>query len=523
MKKTRIIFASIFMIISILFCDVVHANSTEANNYDVIYNAHVQNIGWQDKKTDGNTAGTTGANLRLEAININLKNAPEDAKIKYSVYVQNQGWQAEIQNGDTAGTVGKELRLEAIKIKLENLKGYDIKYRVHVQNIGWMRWVKNGETAGIPGGNLRIEATQIKLEKASNEPNVIYSTHVQNIGWQDEVKNGELAGTTGQSLRLEAITINLDNVPENVDISYRTHLQYTGWTDWVKNGQTSGAVGQSLRMEAIQINIENLEDYTVEYRVHIENLGWSNWVQNREIAGTTGKSLRLEAIEIRLKKGGEYIAYGIDVSKYQETIDWKAVKNDGIDFAIIRAGFRGYEKGTLNVDSFFHKNIQEATKAGVDVGVYFFTQAINTSEAIEEANFVLNLIKQYKITYPVVIDTEYANEQHTGRADNIDRETRTAVVKAFCDTISKAGYTPMIYGNKWWFMDALDMKKLNNYDIWLAHYTGATQDNPFANMSDYTGPYTMWQYTDTGKINGINTFVDCNVSFKNYVNGDLHF
>ena len=516
MKKKHIIFCSIFIIIYILFCNVSYAESREINTYNVVYNAHVQNIGWQTQVQNGQTAGTTGKNLRLEAININLKNVPEDAKIKYSTYVQNEGWQTELQNGKTSGTVGKELRIEAIKIKLENLNGYDIKYRVHIQNKGWMRWVKNGEISGIPGGNLRIEAIQIKLEKSSNEPNIIYSTHVQNIGWQNEVKNGELAGTTGRSLRLEAINIDLDNVPENVYISYRTHLQYTGWTSWVKNGQTAGAVGQSLRMEAIQINIENLEGYNVEYRVHIENLGWSNWVQNREIAGTTGKSLRLEAIEIRLKKGEEYIAYGIDVSKYQETIDWKAVKNDGVDFAMIRAGFRGYEKGTLNVDSYFYQNIEGALKAGVDIGVYFFTQAIDTNEAIEEANFVLNLIKPYKITYPVVIDTEYANEEHTGRADNIDKNTRTAAVKAFCDTISKAGYTPMIYGNKWWFMDALDMSKLSNYDIWLAHYTGATQDNPFANMSDYTGPYTMWQYTDTGKINGINTLVDCNIVFKEY-------
>ena len=518
MKKTHILFISIFLILFTMFSDVVYANSIKANNYNVVYNAHVQNVGWQNQVSDGTAAGTTGSNLRLEALNIELKNTPENAKIKYSVYVQGTGWQNEMQDGQTAGSVGKELRLEAIKIRLENLEGYDIKYRVHVQNIGWMRWVKNGEIAGMATSGLRIEAIQIKFVKTSKEPNVIYSTHVQNIGWQKDVEKGDLSGTTGRSLRLEAIKIDLDNVSKDANISYRTHIQYKGWTKWVENGQISGSEGQGLRMEAIQISLANLEGYTIEYRVHIENIGWSNWVQNGEIAGTTGRGLRLEAIEIKLKKKEDtkQIEYGIDVSKYQENIDWNAVKNDGIDFVMIRAGFRGYEGGTLNVDPYFYKNMEGAIKAGLDVGVYFFTQAINTKEAVEEANFVLNLIKQYKITYPVVIDTEYANEQHTGRADNLSKDVRTNVVKAFCDTIKTKGYIPMIYGNKWWFMDALDMSKLNGFDVWLAHYTGATQDSPLDNMSDYNGNYTIWQYTDIGRVNGINSFVDCNVSFKKY-------
>lgn len=534
MKKKHILFISIFFIFTLLICNVVYADSTVVssedsragskldifaeNTLDVVYNSHVQNIGWQDEVANGSIAGTTGRNLRLEAINIKLKNAPEDAKLKYSGYVQGIGWQSQVQDGTTIGTVGKELRLEGIKIELENLKGYDIKYRVHIQNIGWTRWVKNGEISGLPGGNLRIEAVQIKLDESSDEANLIYSTYVQNIGWQEEVETSEMAGTTGKSLRLEAIKIDLDNVEQGADIFYRTHIQNIGWTDWSSNGQISGAVGQSLRMEAIQIYVENLEGYTVEYRVHLENLGWTDWVGNMQKAGTTGKSLRLEAIEIRLKKieGTAHIAYGIDVSKYQENIDWKAVKNSGIDFAMIRAGYRGYEKGTLNVDSYFYQNMNGALNAGVDVGVYFFSQAVSVSEAIEEANFVLSLVKSYDITYPIVIDTEYANEMHTGRADNIDKQTRTAIVKAFCDTVSQRGYEPMIYANKWWLMDALDMNQLKNYDVWLAHYTGATQNNPLANMSDYQGTYTMWQYTDIGRVNGIDTVVDCNVSFKKY-------
>ncbi len=203
---------------------------------------------------------------------------------------------------------------------------------------------------------------------------------------------------------------------------------------------------------------------------------------------------------------------GIDVSVYQGTIDWKKVKSSGIDFAIIRAGYRGYgTNGTLVEDSMFSKNVLGAIANKIDVGIYFYTQAITIDEAKEEARFVLNLIKKYgiKLTYPIAIDTELsnANPQYSGRADNLSKQERTKIVKAFCDTIKNAGYIPMIYANKYWLNDNLDMSKLSSYDIWLAHYTEKT---------DYKGNYTMWQYTSTGKVDGISGNVDKSYCYKKY-------
>lgn len=178
---------------------------------------------------------------------------------------------------------------------------------------------------------------------------------------------------------------------------------------------------------------------------------------------------------------------------------------------MIRAGFRGYgSAGTLVTDTNFHTNMQGALNNGLNVGIYFFSQAINESEAIQEANYVLNLVRGYNITYPIAIDTEdidYAD----GRADNLSRGQRTNVIKAFCERIKQAGYQPMIYANKWWLNDKLDMAQLSNYLVWLAHYTGATQDNPLAKPSDYTGNYIMWQFTDKAVVNGITGNVDADI------------
>ena len=209
---------------------------------------------------------------------------------------------------------------------------------------------------------------------------------------------------------------------------------------------------------------------------------------------------------------------GIDVSSYQGTIDWAKVKKDGIEFAMLRAGFRGWGtsadgvNGKLVQDTKFDENAKNAIKNGIPIGAYFFSQAINEEEAIEEAKFVVSIIKDYKITYPVVIDVEYSGApNNTGRADNVSKEMRTKICKAFADYIKKAGYTPMIYADKNFATNNLDMSKLSGYSFWLAHYTGATQDNPLDKPSNYSGKFKMWQYTSSGKVNGINGNTDMNI------------
>ncbi len=195
--------------------------------------------------------------------------------------------------------------------------------------------------------------------------------------------------------------------------------------------------------------------------------------------------------------------FGIDVSRHNGTIDWNAVKASGVDYVIIRCGYRGSATGVLIEDQSFRTNIKGATAAGLKVGVYVFSQAINEVEAVKEASLAVSLVKGYNLTYPIFIDTESSG----GRADKIDRATRTAVVNAFCQTVASAGYKPGIYASKTWFEDKLNMGAIGNYKIWLAQYSTAPT---------YSGRYDMWQYSCKGKISGISTKVDLNYSYLGY-------
>ena len=286
----------------------------------IIYSTHVQNIGWMDDVTDGTLSGTTGRNLRLEAIRIQLENVSDDSGISYATHVQNLGWMDAVSNGALSGTTGKNLRLEAIRMNLTGsiAEQYDIYYRTHVQNLGWMGWAKNGENSGSKGLSLRLEAIEIRLVEKGSEapgstenafaqphtpsPSISYRTHVQNTGWMNAVTSGNTSGTTGKNLRLEAIQINLNTDGLNGDLSYRTHVQNTGWTTWTSNGKTSGTTGKNLRLEAIQIKLtgEIANQYTISYRTHVQNKGWMDWTSDGKTSGTTGESLRLEAIQIKL-------------------------------------------------------------------------------------------------------------------------------------------------------------------------------------------------------------------------------
>ena len=225
-----------------------------------------------------------------------------------------------------------------------------------------------------------------------------------------------------------------------------------------------------------------------------------------------GQNKRIEAIQIRLVPKYKRVYKGIDVSEWNGgTINWYQVKASGVDFVMIRIGYRGYgAEGNFAEDSCFKINMQGAKAAGLKVGVYFFTQAINTEEAKEEAIWVLNKLKQYNYTVdlPIAIDTESSGEENgNGRADHLDVATRTAVCKTFAETIKANGYTPMIYASKNWFYDNLDMSQLLQYDTWLAHY---------ADETDYKYHYEIWQYTSSGSVLGILGDTDLNYGYKKY-------
>lgn len=192
---------------------------------------------------------------------------------------------------------------------------------------------------------------------------------------------------------------------------------------------------------------------------------------------------------------------GIDVSRWNGTIDWSAVKNSGVNYAIIRCGYRGSSSGALIEDSMFRTNIQGAVNAGIKVGVYFYTQATTEAEAIEEASFVVSMIKNYGLSYPVYLDVEKSN----GRGDAISYDMRTTVCKAFCKTITNSGYSAGIYASKTWFESKFDVSALTSYKIWLAQY---------ATTASYSkSRYDMWQYTAKGSVSGISGDVDMNLSY----------
>lgn len=195
---------------------------------------------------------------------------------------------------------------------------------------------------------------------------------------------------------------------------------------------------------------------------------------------------------------------GIDVSKYQGNIDWGAVAASGINFAIIRVGYRGSSSGALVQDPYFKKNISGATKAGIKVGLYFFTQAVNEAEAVEEASMAMSLASGYKVTYPIFIDTESASG---GRANGLSKSARTAVVKAFCQTVRNGGYKAGVYASKSWYANQLNAAALNGYCIWVAQYNSSCT---------YSGKYDMWQYSSKGSVSGIKGNVDMNISYTGY-------
>lgn len=199
-------------------------------------------------------------------------------------------------------------------------------------------------------------------------------------------------------------------------------------------------------------------------------------------------------------------AIGIDVSSYQGEIDWEKVADAGIEFAMIRLGGRGYSEGALYEDKFFRQNLQGASEAGIKVGVYFFSQAISVGEAAEEARFVLELLDGFPLDYPVVYDWEIITND-TARTDDMSKSALTKCAITFCEAVADEGYTPMIYYGSRVGYTKLDLRKLTDYDVWYAQYA------PWPTMYY---DFRIWQYTDSGKVPGIEGDVDMNIAFLPY-------
>lgn len=202
--------------------------------------------------------------------------------------------------------------------------------------------------------------------------------------------------------------------------------------------------------------------------------------------------------------GDERYTYrlGIDVSYHQGSVNWEKVKAAGFDFAFLRIGYRGYGKeGSICLDKQFFQNIKGAKAAGIDTGVYFFSQAVNEDEAREEAEFVLEQLKGYELQLPIVYDPESILDEEA-RTDNVTGEQFTKNTIVFCELVKAAGYQPMIYSNMLWEAFQYDLKQLAEYPIWYADYEPLPQ-TPYQ--------FEFWQYTNTASIDGIDGVVDLNI------------
>lgn len=262
--------------------------------------------------------------------------------------------------------------------------------------------------------------------------------------------------------------------------------------------------GYLVENTKLMIQIKDKIDYqvldSVAYRILSEN---DIDTTNEDLQAKNANAVAKETNQTEMEGYTPQGKLGIDVSRWNGYVEWSKVAESGIQFAIVRCGYRGAESGDLIEDSSFRENMKDAQLAGIELGAYFYTQAITEVEAIEEASAAVELCKQYHLSYPIYIDTESFHGK--GRADDLTKEQRTAICKAFCQTVESAGYEAGVYASRNWMENQLNMKELNEYSVWLAEY----QKDP-----SYRGSYELWQYTSSGSIDGIERKVDLNISYR---------
>ena len=248
--------------------------------------------------------------------------------------------------------------------------------------------------------------------------------------------------------------------------------------------------------------------------------GWYDYGDNTYYIGSDGRPLYgNQYIDGKRyffnANGAKASLFGADFSKHQGTIDWASVKQSGVEFVILRAAVRGYgSSGNLVTDSQIAANIEGALSQNIDVGIYVFSQAVTTEEAVEEAERALDIIKGYDIKLPIYFDSEYSGAPNrTGRADGLTKAERTSLAIAFCETVRNAGYKPGVYASKSFFYNNLGYAAFQSrgYEIWLAHY--------ISSVTDFKYPYNIWQYTSKGSIGGVQSeYADLDIAYYDYAN-----
>ncbi|MDE6712751.1 MAG: glycoside hydrolase family 25 [Lachnospiraceae bacterium] len=389
-----------------------------------------------------------------------------------------------------------------------------------------------------------------KIASTKNTQNVeIMDLDIEDMEWNesepedDEYRNDEsynsyddrrkflfgmtAAGAAGVIVLVIVIVFLLKNAE-----SSRENMQLQ--VDMIQNGESifSGEAGTDNTEAALgNMGSENTDDAgtdkqnaesgldansEIQMEVSIGALDDAQDPQNADATGNerNGAEVTVAAINENEIPG---VTIGIDVSKYQGTIDWNMVRESGVEFAMIRVGYRAKSTGEIFEDPTARYNLQEAQAAGIKIGAYFFSSAVTKEEAREEALFTMNIIAKYRITYPVAYNCEDFLSTDS-RQYGLDASARTELACAFLDEISAAGYTPMFYaskgeleGNAQWNTDTLSSR----YKIWVAQYPD--QPYPQTNASSYAGTHAMWQYTGQGIVAGISKKTDVNVAYFGYL------
>lgn len=344
----------------------------------------------------------------------------------------------------------------------------------------------------------------LKINKNDNRGSEYIRNAMQQQQQQDTVeeisKGTELEGSSG--LRAEDLGF-WDMYPEKDEDTDKTETTVSSKDSednkWIEDFRVEETVQEDPATDG-KHTLVKLPDGTEEW-VLISPYLKKNAYDFSNLSETVGLK--------KYTEGGKKISQiGVDISKYDGKINFERLKSDGIDYVMIRLGARGYSTGQISLDDNFVENIEAAVKAELSIGVYFYSQAINQEEAIQEAYYLIQNLEPYRanINFPVAFYMENITNDKA-RIDGLSRSDKTLIACTFLEAVKAAGYIPMVYGNKEWLIKNVDLTKLQNYDVWLSQ----DEDTP-----DYPYLYTMWQYTTTGTVNGITGDASLNICFVNY-------
>ena len=368
-------------------------------------------------------------------------------------------------------------------------------------------------------GSKEVAVGKTITLQASTDPKdgkIAWSSENEKTAKVDQ--NGVVTGVAEGTVKIKAVCKNegADDVSASIDITVKKEVNVDGSTKLKdQDGNQMYYLSSSGEYKEATYDDYTKRDKFYKKTTKVSKYKYTGWqtidghvyFYDKDGNVVTGEQI-IQGAKYNFGSDGKLSSnsgsMGIDVSKWNGSIDWNAVKNSGVSYVIIRCGYRGSSTGALIEDPKFKSNIKGAKAAGLKVGVYFFSQAVNEVEAVEEASMAVNLVSGYGLNYPVFLDVEASG----GRGDGISKETRTAVCKAFCATVQNSGYSAGVYANKTWFTEKINTAALTGYKIWLAQY---------ASTPTYSATrYDMWQYSSKGKVSGISGDVDMNISYLNY-------